>query len=81
LGAVELLVEQLEKMKVMAGTMKIKETGFAQRINGDYKEENGINLNLLDDRKEDHFKSGQIKGYHFYATDRIAVARYLAAMG
>jgi hypothetical protein len=61
--------------------MHVKETEFAKRINGGQNDEANPSFNLLDDRKDDHFSSGQVKSYHFYATDRIAVARYLTAMG
>ena len=57
---------------------------MAKRVNGEDAPEDalsGLGVHLLDDKKDDHFKSNEIKGYTFYATDRVTVAQYLKALG
>lgn len=54
---------------------------MAKRLAGDDDALSGLGVHLLDDKKDDHFASNQIKGYTFYATDRVAVAQYLTALG
>ena len=60
--------------------MEAKDTRMAKRIDGE-EIQAGIGSYLLDDKKDHHFRSNEIMGYTFYATDSISVAQYLKALG
>lgn len=79
LASVDLFMEFKTHFQALTGELSIEDTHMYKRLNDD-KGERGIHKGLLDDRKDTYMSAG-LQSYIFYATDAVAVANYLAALG